>query len=208
VVLAIGLTLPKYSVCPFEKPATQGGGEMYNTLRKACNEELSILFLGQTETTAKTAGKLGGNDDTHEQTEDDINADDKADELSIFNEQVKPILANLGYPVDGGEFVYEVQEEDIPVGEKITNAIKLKNEAKLPIDDDYLYEMSGIPKPANYNALKAEMEADAEEQTEQQAVKRGKKAKPSAKETEEEKLAWLDRFRLSLSDFFDPAPKS
>lgn len=196
-----------------EAKNTQAGGEMFNTLRKACNEELSILFLGQTETTAKTAGKLGGNDDTHEQTEDDINADDKADELSIFNEQVLPILKNLGFPVDGGTFVYEEQEEAVPVKDKVETVIRLRNEAKLPIADDYIYEMSGIPKPANYDQMKAEQEAKEQELQEQaqpgQPGKKDKKKKPGKKnESTEEKLAWLDRFRLSLADFFVPAPKS
>jgi hypothetical protein len=186
---------------------TQAGGEMFNDLRRACNEELSILFLGQTETTSKTQGKLGGNDDTHEQTEDDINADDKADELSILNEQVKPILENLGYPVKGGIFVYEEQEEDVPLKDRIDNVIRLRNEAKLPVEDDYIYEMTGIPKPANYDKIKAEQGAQEQQEATSNRGKNKKKDDP-ADGSEEEKLAWLDRFRLSLSDFFDPAPKS
>jgi hypothetical protein len=182
---------------------TQDGGELYNTLRKACNEELSILFLGQTETTAKTQGKLGGNDDTHEKTEDDINADDREDELAIFNEKIKPILANLGFPVEGGSFVHEVQAQEISVKEKIDNAIRLKKEAGLIIDDDYLYEMSGIPKPANYNQLKQHNETQLSvEPLEQSKNKKNEAGEPSAKE----KLAWVDRVLLHLANFFDPAP--
>jgi len=187
-------------------PNTQGSGELYNNLRRACNEELSILFLGQTETTTKTAGKLGGNDDTHEQTEDDINEDDKADELAIFNEQVLPILANLGFPVQNGEFVHEKQEKEVPVKEKIDNVIKLKKDFGLPVDDDYVYEMSGVPKPSNYDQLKKEQLQQQQEPT--PADKKKKRSSNDPGESTEEKLAWLDRFRLKLSDFFDQAPRS
>lgn len=196
-----------------ESKNTQSSGELYNALRKACNEELSILFLGQTETTSKTAGKLGGNDDTHEQTEDDINTDDKADELSIFNENVKPILYNLGLlPVDGS-FVYEEQEEDIPLPDKIDNIIRLRNEAKLPIDDDYLYETTGIPKPANYDVQKQQLEDAANNGANEPANSKpgkvgDKKGTQKENNNTKEKLAWLDRFRLSLADFFDPAHES
>ncbi|RYZ14129.1 MAG: DUF935 family protein, partial [Sphingobacteriales bacterium] len=144
-----------------EAKNTQAGGEMFNTLRKACNEEMSILFLGQTETTSKTAGKLGGNDQTHEETEDDINADDREDELAIFNEQIKPILVNLGFPAAEGEFIYEVKEAKLSVKDKVDIAIKMKKEGGVPVGDDHFYETTGIEKPADYNQQKADQEAAA-----------------------------------------------
>lgn len=183
-----------------EAKNTQSGGEMFNTLRKACNEELSILFLGQTETTAKTAGKLGGNDDTHEQTEDDINANDRADEIAIMNEQVKPILANLGFPVEGGMFIHEEEEEQVSVKDRINNIIRLRKEAGLPIDDDYIYETTGIPKPANYDQQKKEMQQQQEQ--EQLGDKKEKKKKSNG---QKKKLSFKDRFFLTMADFFDQA---
>jgi phage gp29-like protein len=79
----------------------QANGLLYDTLRKACNEELSMLILGQTGTTIQTPGKLGG-ENTNAQTEDDINADDRKFELAVMNEKVLPILSNLGYKVNAG----------------------------------------------------------------------------------------------------------
>ena len=142
------------------------------------------------------------------QTEDDINADDREDELAIFNEKIKPILANLGFPVDGGSFIHEPEAKEVPVKDKVDNAIRLKKEAGLPIDDDYLYEMSGIPKPANYDALKKQQE---EKQAEPPipappSKKKNKGGQPQS--TDDEKLAWIDKLRLTLADFFDLAPKS
>lgn len=200
--------LPKEAELTFHEASnTQGSGELYNSLRKACNEELSILFLGQTETTAKTAGKLGGNDDTHEQTENDINYNDKLDELSILNEQVKPILQSLGFPVDGGSFIHEEREESVPITDRVNAIVRLKKEAGLPMDDDYLYETFNIPKPADYEQQKKKIEDQANAAMQQKPVPGkppGKKPAPKDKE----KLSWFEEFRLHMADFFDPAPKS
>jgi phage gp29-like protein len=132
----------------------QANGLLYDTLRKACNEELSMLILGQTGTTIQTPGKLGG-ENTNAQTEDDINADDRKFELAVMNEKVLPILSNLGYKVDAGLFAYEEVREDVkPTEWQLLNT--LKNQIKLPLDDDFIYEIFGIPKPDNYDELKAE----------------------------------------------------
>lgn len=199
-----------------ESKSTQGSSQLYNDLRKACNEEMSILFLGQTETTAKTQGKLGGSDATHEQTEDDINNNDKADELSILNEDVIPILATLGYPVAGGRFVYEKQEADIPLKDRIDNVIRLRKEAGLPIDDDFIYEMAGVPKPANYDQLKDE-ERQWQEQAKEQFQKDPKEpagedpkkdASKKGKGNEAKKLALIQEFQEHLDSFFGEAPNA
>ena len=202
-----------YAILPEEAKLTihenknsQGTGELYNSLRKACNEELAILFLGQTETTSKTAGKMGGNDDTHEETEDDINADDREDELALFNELIKPVLINLGFPADQGEFIYEVKEAKLSVKDKVDIAIKIKKEGGVPVGDEHFYEVTGIEKPADYNQQKADMQ-EQREQMPQGGKPPKKKGDKKEKETAEEKLAWLDRFRLSLADFFVQAPK-
>ena len=189
-----------------ESKNTQGSGNLYDGLRKACNEEMSILILGQTGTTIQTAGKLG-NEDGNNQTEDDINFNDKLDELSILNELVLPILLNLGYPVDGGLISYDVEEDKIPLDKLVTILMQLRNNLKLPIDDDYIYEVTKVPKPANYNEIKAKQEAEAaantnapdDEDTPQNEKKKGKTAKPA------NKLSKWEQFRLTMADFFDQA---
>lgn len=50
----------------------------------------------------------------------------------------------------------------------MTIVCRLKNEAGLPIDDDYLYEEFGIPKPDNYDEMKAAQQTAASA-TEEQA---------------------------------------
>lgn len=202
--------LPREAELTFhESKSTQGSSELYNMLRNACNQELSVLVLGQTETTTKTAGKLGGNDDTHEQTEDDINHDDKLDELSILNEQVVPILKNLGYPADG-EFIHEKIDEKLSVKDMVDVVTKVKNEIKAPVDDDFVYQLTGIPKPANYNKIKAQQEADKKVQQnnfQQPNNNKEQKAKLFIENDEPTFLNFWERLKINLSDFFDQAPK-
>lgn len=203
---AYGIFPKEAEITLHEAGNVSANGDLYDQLRNACNQELSVLILGQTGTTMQTPGKLG-NDDTHEATEDDINTDDRAEELSVLNEKVKPILANLGYPVKDGKFVYEVLPEKMKLTEKAQMIVNLKNNAQLPVDDEYLYETFGIPKPANYNEIKAQQEADKvnaqqEEDSPPTAKKPGKTAN---KKEADKKLSGWDAFREKMADFFDPA---
>lgn len=201
-----------------ENKGSQSSSDLYNALRSACNEELSILILGQTETTTKTSGKLGGNDDTHEHTEDAINMDDCADELAIFNEKVLPILANLGFPVQGGKFKHKKDDERLSIKEKGDLFVKMKKEYGLPMNDDQVYEELGIQKPADYEAqIKAKQEA--KETLEQPAVTTKTKAlnlperapnSPSNaghSDHESDALTAFEKIRIKLADFFALGPK-
>lgn len=201
-----------------ENKGTQGSSDLYNALRQACNEELAITILGQTETTTKTSGKLGGGDQTHEHTEDAINMDDCADELAVFNEKVLPILRNLGFPVEGGEFKHKEEDEKLGLKEKAEIFVKMKKEYNLPMDDDHVYEEMGIPKPSDYDQQKEAQQAVKEAVVTAQPQPQTKPAtKPKSGPPEptlsielpadESALTWLDKFRLTLSDFFAPGPK-
>lgn len=131
-------------------PNVQGGGQLYDDLREACNQELSILILGQTETTMSSKSSGYAQSKTHAQTEDDINADDRKFELAVMNEKVAPVLANLGYPVvEGGYFDHEIEDVKLSKKDEADILIKLRNGFNLPIDEGYIYEHFAIPKPAN-----------------------------------------------------------
>ena len=204
-----------------ENKSTAGSTDLYDKLRKACNEELAVLILGQTETTTKTAGSLGGNDDTHEATEDEINMDDRAEELSIFNEQIKPILRNLGYPVDNGNFIHKKDDEKLTLKDKVAVFISLKKEYGLPMDDDHIYEETGIPKPADYKQQKSAAEAQNKpiaaplppnaptvSKVPNKPNKSTDKARLFIEEDDPQMMLNLwDKMRLKLADFFAQAPK-
>lgn len=203
--------LPKEAEMTFHESAnTQGSAQLYDMLRKACNEELAILILGQAATTIATPGKLG-NDDTNADTEDDINTNDRADELSILNEQIIPILANLGYPVANGKFVHIPPTEQLSLKDKAIVVVQLKTQAGLPIDDDYLYEEFGIPKPKNYADLKTQQEADKAATQPDQAGKPAAKGKTKQKAEDKKLSAQLQKmeaYMQKMEGFFGEAPAS
>lgn len=200
-----------------EASNVQGGGQLYNDLRKACNEEISILILGQTETTTSSRSSGYAQAEIHAKTEDSINASDRKDELAIMNEKVAPVLRNLGYPiVDGGYFDHVMEDDDMPVTDQATVLVQLKQQLGLPIDDDYLYENFGIPKPDNYDELKAESQTqkaqnqsihtqDAPPQQDESVISKPTPDTPNPKpETSKSKrkLSLMDKIRVAVDDFF------
>lgn len=200
--------LPRDTEMEFlEAKNTATSGQVYDDLRKGCNQELSVLILGQTETTMKTAGSLGGNDDTHQKTEDEINADDREEELCIFNEKVKPILVNLGILKDGGSFTHKEEDVDLSPKDAVAIAIQLRNSGT-PVSDDTMYRISTIEKPEEYDQLKADMQAEKEAERQPPPPGGGNKppSKPKPKPAgAKNKLSKIDKFKLFLADFFDQA---
>ena len=115
-------------------------------------------MLGNTLTTdAKETGTqaLG---EVHKEEEDEMNADDRDFILDILNYDMRQIFADLGFNVEGGEFVY-AKKDKINPSQQIDIVQKLSSMG-LPIDDDYLYETFSIAKPDNYDELKAQKEAE------------------------------------------------
>lgn len=211
---AAHVVIPEESNIEFiENKGTNNTGELYNMLRTACNEELAVLILGQTETTSKTAGKLGGNDATHEATEDAINLDDREDELAILNETILPILGHLGYPVKGCRFIHKTEDEKLTIKDKVEVYIKLRKELDMPVADDDIYADTGINKPSDYFVQKKAIEARKQQAPANEMIT--PKIKETAKDgaklyiqgIDDPKMNFWDKLSMRLADFFDQAPK-
>lgn len=178
-----------------ETKDSAGSAELYDRLRTAMNEEMMVAVLGATETTTSSDSSGYAQSQTHQKTTDEVAQDDKEDELGILNEQVLPVLVNLGLLPEGGSFVYDEPIDLNTAKIKVEIAIKLKTEGKLPISDDYLYEISGIPKPDNYDELKAKIETvDEPVNNPDGPPKNGKK-----------KLSIVDELKNWFTDFFAQA---
>jgi hypothetical protein len=203
-----------------------GDGALQDLFRKACNEEMSVLVLGVTETTTSSSSSGYAQSDTHAKQQDEVTKDDMDDEQKFFNDpKILTIFKSYGFPVDietGSDedgFCYE-EEMDLDQVKKQVDIIMTVSKRQ-PVDDDYVYEITGIPKPANYEALKSQMEEErkAALQSATQSPsggggaagggkppKGGGKPQPKKLFDEEDDLTWWKRFRHSLADFFDPAP--
>lgn len=196
-------------------PNMSGSTDLFDKLRRACNEEICILILGQTETTTSSKSSGYAQSQTHADVLESILEDDREEELTTLNEQVLPILANLGYAVEGGGFAYKMQPEKLGKKDQADIVVKFKKEIGLPVDDDYIYDEFGIPKPKNYDQIKSEQpkptqppaDPDEEEDDEDVEPPPPKKAKQN-KENPKRKLSTWNRLRLKLADFFDHAPNS
>lgn len=213
-----------YVVLPKEAELTiheagnaQGNGELFNTLRKACNDEIAVLILGQTETTTSSASSGYAQSKTHAAVEDAINHDDKEDELAVFNEQVVPILRNLGYAIEG-KFIHEPEAEQVSIKDKVEIIDVVRNKLNAPVDDDHIYELTGIPKPKNYDQQKADAETRRKEALKnnkgvndpEPADPEAEPGKRPASKTKKkvEKLSVEDTVKNVLADFFGTAHKS
>jgi len=146
------------SVNIIETGSKGSSNDLYGKLIEICNEELSKLVLGNTLTTQQgsSGGKNGrGNSQVHKEEEEIINVNDEKFILDVLNYEMKDIFANLGLNTEGGEFIYDNQEE-VDVTQRILVDMQLST--KIPIGDDYWYETYGIPKPENYDELKTKLD--------------------------------------------------
>lgn len=137
-----------------------GSSDLYKTFADYWDSKISIRVLGNTLTTdAKETGtqSLGT---VHKEEEEDMNADDRDFILDVLNYYMRSIFANLGFNVEGGEFVY-AKKDKINPSQQIDIITKL-NGMGLPMDDDWLYETFGVEKPKDYDQKKAEIEAQKE----------------------------------------------
>ena len=191
-----------------------GAGDMYSGLATYCNNEISKAVNGNTLTTEagdKGTQALGT---VQQEGEVDITFFIKRQILDILNYEVCDIFAALGINTKGGKFAFVPPKKKDPA-QQVTIVCRLKQEAGLPISDDYLYEEFGIPKPDNYDQIKERAQATAaairegkkEDKTEdpdadgdESTESKGKKS--TSKKNEDRKF--IDRLR----SFFGEAPDS
>lgn len=190
---------------------SNANGDLQAKFREACNEELSVIILGNTETTGKAQGSGYAIAKEHGRQQSYIHQRDMSWLLQQLNSQhFKDILASYGYPVQQGHFAWE-KERDL--NELVLRLQVDQGVAKeVPFDDDYWYRTYGIDKPANYEQLKADREAqrqalqpanpaEAQQQQQQQAD-----ARKAAANDLIESPGFIKKLRIALADFFDPAP--
>lgn len=193
---------------------SNANGDLQDKFKEACNQELSVLILGNTETTKSSKSSGYAQSNTHGKEQTEIIKSDVQLLLGWLNsKKFLSILQSYGLPVEGGKFLIE---EIMDVDQQKTRAevLKiLKTDLQLPIDDEDIYEEFGIAKPDNYDEIKAQQHQQHEdEETEIEEVKENGKAPQQKKPINPKKVkpknltAWQN-FMAYMSDFFDPAHK-
>lgn len=156
---------------------SNGTGELQERLKDSMNQEMSIIVVGNTETT--TNGKTGSQakSKVHQEQQNEILKNDMDFLATVLNDpRFFTVLKSYGYPVvEGGHFAFKTEVDITKLADRI--AIDKEVAALVPVADDYFYETYGIQKPANYKELKAEQREKAKAQ---------KKKKPGAPPDDEE----------------------
>lgn len=152
--------LPKKAEFTLHQATTAASSNVvYKDLKDSCNQEMSVVILGQTLTTTQGENGARSLGEVHQESEDDIMNADMRFIRNILNGKFKAILKTFGFNVTGGKIDF-LEKSNIDKLQK--KAAFLSSAEKLvPLDDDYKYQELGIPKPANYEQLKTERTAAA-----------------------------------------------
>lgn len=192
---------------------SNANGDLQDKFVKACDNQLSILILGNTETTGNSNGGSLAKSKEQGKQQDEIVKDDTLFLLGILNsDKFKNILAAYGFNTSKGEWLIDesADEQELLVRSQVDEALIRMG---LPLGDDYLYKTYNRPKPDNYEELKHEMEEAKEVAEEPQQQPGAGKKKPAAKgnaqrkadaakSPENGKLSSWDKLRMKLADFF------
>jgi len=139
-----------YAVAPedakleYFSPGAQSGTDVFKELWIACNQEISVTILGNTETTTSSTSSGYAQSKTHQETQNQRHRSDRKFIIRLCNELLTPYLERIGYAVKGGEWSF-VDEETITLSERLN--IDLKVSEKVPIANKYWYEKYKIPMP-------------------------------------------------------------
>lgn len=203
---SLRLMLPKQAEFEMKDGKTSNGdGKLQDTFKIAMNNEISILVLGNTETTGNDNGGSFAKGQVHADQQLEITKDDMAEELMLLNDpKFLQVLKMYGYNTDGGRFEYVTEVDNDKLKSELEIDEKLQR-LGVPLEDDYFYEKYHRPKPSNYEAMKAEKQQEKELKLQQLPGKPApEKQNPPDKKAADKKLA--DKLKGFLSDFFDPAP--
>jgi len=167
--------------------------DLYDRFKKACNEEILIAVLGQSMTT--TDGSSRSQAEVHEDTEEGIAQSDRRYVQRMLNRYLVPLLVKRGYKAEGGFFLFPDAGENISTKERLDMGFLMRREG-LEVDEDYFFEISGIPRSKTKKP---------DEPVKPNADKEKPEVKPETKEektdpAKDEKLN--DGFIGWLKDFF------
>ncbi len=192
--------VPKESEFSFIQNTTGGNGILHANFLKGCREEIAIAILGQTMTTVqgdKGARSLG---EVHKDVEESINKADRRFVQRVLNSNLLPILEKAGFKVTDGFFSFPEAGEVLTTSQKVDIALKMK-EKGVPVPDDYLYEVSGVPKPSEKDVVSSkkdngeETEPDKNDKSKKKEKKESEKNKNKQESLNDESVSFIKRLR-------------
>lgn len=157
---SLRLMLPKQAEFEMMDGKTSNGdGRLQETFKNALNNEMSILVLGNTETTTSDNGGSNAKAQIHAGQQLEITKDDLQEELLLLNDTFfLEALKMYGYNTEGGCFQYEDEVDNAALKAELDIDEKLQK-LGVPLDHDYFYNKYHRPKPDNYDTIMAEKKA-------------------------------------------------
>jgi len=170
--------IPKETELEVTPNKSSSSNTLYKDLKDACNEEILIAVLGNTMTTL--SGSSRAQAEVHRETQEDAAKSDRRYVQRMLNRKLVPLLQKRGYPVAGGFFSFPDAGESVSTQERLEMALKVRREG-IPVDDDYFYEITGIPKatppPAKKEKKKEPPQVPPEQDEEKPPEKKNSKLK-------------------------------
>lgn len=209
---SLRLMLPKQAEFEMMDGKTSNGdGKLQDTFKNAMNNELSILVLGNTETTSNDNGGSLAKGQVHAEQQLEITKDDMAEELMMLNDpKFLEALKMYGFNTDGGHFEYETEVDNAKLKQELEIDKMLEKDLGVPLGHDYFYEKYHRAKPENYNELMAKKEEQRQQITNQpdpaNPANPNDPKQPVPDPKKKAKATLIEKFRATLQDFFDPAP--
>ncbi len=132
---------------PVETHSSNGTGDLQSSSATG-NEEMSILVLGNTETTGHDKTGTGAKSKTHAEQQLEIIRDAMDYLVSQLNsEQFLNILKSYGLDVDGGEFEFDKEVDIAYLKEFIPLAVSLGTQLGVPLSKKQIYDITGLTPP-------------------------------------------------------------
>lgn len=123
-------------------------GRLHQLFVDTLNAELSILVLGNTETTSSSSSSGYAQSKVHAEQQLEITRSDMAYAANMLNQpKLLSILKGYGFPVGNGHFTFANDVDLDELGKRL--AIDEKLAAHITIGEQYWYDTYGISKPTN-----------------------------------------------------------
>lgn len=194
------LVRPEGTQVDFKEPRGNATGELQDRFVSMLNREISKAILGTTETTESSSSSGYAQSKTHSEQDEQKHESDLNFIRRMLNSRFKYVLAAHGFEVMGGRFIIEGEDIELDKKEKFEIDFKIAKELGVPVADDYWYENYDIPKPDNYEQIKAEQqqakENAAKSSPDQEEVPKAEKSSPPSK-------GRGDSEEIELSDLYE-----
>lgn len=184
------MAAPKGSEIDVVPNGSSGSADLYEKFRRACNEEILIAILGNTMTTLE--GSSRAQSQTHMETQEQRFKRVRRYTQRILNRYFLPLLIQRGYDVGGGFFSFPDAGETISTKERVDMALTMRDKG-LPVDEDYIFEISGVAKSQSKKDEKQEDPPEEQKEEQPEAKNGNNRGDRNLSENRLFILKWLDK---------------